>query len=178
MECKEPINLQQGMYLLAVFTYSQFKICNRHFLILYKRLQLVRTKLAILAICVRQFWNARANHLSLLEVVQNNQKQFKKDLLFLIDLAETTKAKSSGGLVPKPEQERATCFGVLAPETEQGRVTSSVILGHETIPSPSILGDQYHAPTFIVKVLTKKRTFPPKSTLLSKQLKQLHEKNV
>lgn len=28
VECEEPINLQQGMYLLAAFTHSQFKVCD------------------------------------------------------------------------------------------------------------------------------------------------------
>lgn len=85
-----------------------------------------------------------------------------------IALAQTTKARSSGGLVPETEQERATCSNILASKTEQERVTSSVVLGHETSPSLLILRDQYHVPNFIVKVPTKKWTFPPKLTLFLK----------
>lgn len=38
VKCEEPINLQEGMYLLMAFTFSKLKVCNRHFLILCKRL--------------------------------------------------------------------------------------------------------------------------------------------
>ncbi len=38
VESEEPIDLQQGMYLLAAFMYSQFKVCDRHYLLLCKRL--------------------------------------------------------------------------------------------------------------------------------------------
>ncbi len=165
VECEEPIDLLQGMYLLAAFTFSRFKICDRHYLLLCKRLQLVGTKPAVLAVRVKQLWNARADHLSLLEVVRNNRKWFKGDLLFSIASTQTT-------------EKEARCSGALVPETEQERVRSSGALGRETTPSPSVLGDQYKEPALIVQVPTRKRTLLSKSSRSSKRLKRSREKNV
>lgn len=58
--------------------YSKFKVCERHYLILCKRLQPIETKPAILALRVKQLWDARADHLNLLEVVRNNWEWFKE----------------------------------------------------------------------------------------------------
>lgn len=54
---------------LVAFIYSQFKVCDQHFFILCKRLQLLVIKPDILVICIRQFLNAKANHFSFFEVI-------------------------------------------------------------------------------------------------------------
>lgn len=82
VEFEEPIYLYQRMYLLVKFMYSQFKVYNQYYLLLYKCLQLIKSKSAILALCVKQLWNAKVDHLCLFKVVWNNQKWFKKDYCF------------------------------------------------------------------------------------------------
>ncbi len=54
VESEEPIDLKQGIYLLAAFMYSQFKVCNQHYLLFCKRLPLIGLKPAILALRVKQ----------------------------------------------------------------------------------------------------------------------------
>ncbi len=153
------------MYLLVAFIYSQFKICNRHYILLCKRLQLIRSKPAILVLRVKQLWDARIDHLCLLEVVRNNREWFKEDLLFSIDS-------------PKTETpEKASCSGALVRQTEEKKTTSSGALYHGSTSLPSALEDQYQEPTFIVHIPASKRTLPQKVSRLSKRLKQLRKKN-
>lgn len=51
---EELIDLQQGIYLLAALMYSQFKVCDWHYLFFYKRLQLIGLKPTILALYIKQ----------------------------------------------------------------------------------------------------------------------------
>ncbi len=159
VESEELIDLQQGMYLLAAFMYSQFKICNQPYLLFCKHLQLIGSKPAILALRVKQLWNIRVDHFCLLEVVRNNREWFKEDLLFLIDSVKTE------------TPEKASCFGALVRQTEEERTASSGALYCGSTSSLSALEDQYQELTFIIYIPASKWTFPQKVIRSSKRLK-------
>lgn len=110
---------------MAAFVFSKFKICDRHYLLLCKCLQLIGKKPAIVAIYMKQLQDIESDHLSLLKVVQNNQEWFVDDLLFSI--VSTNTMKGDG-----------ICYRVLVADMAGA-------LGQKST-SLSVLGDQYKEP--------------------------------
>lgn len=61
----------------------EYKLCDKHYLLFYLRLQLVKNQLAILVIQIKSVWDARSD---LLQYVHNNKEWFWKNLLFVINI--------------------------------------------------------------------------------------------
>lgn len=124
------INLLKGIYFLTTFTYSWFKLFNRHYLFLYKCLQLFGMKQVIFAIYVKQLQNTRSDHQNLFKVICNNSKQFVDDLLFLMILITIIKKKAGYHKI------------LVSPKMEPERGISSGLLGCKKLVFFSILGNQ------------------------------------
>lgn len=116
------IKLLEGIYLLAAFIFSQFKIYNHHYLFLYNYLQIIFIMLMVYIVYVNPLQNARFNQLRLHKDVYNNRIWFIDNMLFLIVLIITMQKRPAAIKLWSPWRQN------LKPSKVCKTLTSSFIL--------------------------------------------------
>ena len=169
VDCNNDIDLQSRMYLLSVLQYSNFNFCDHYYIFLYERLQLIGTKAAILAVRVRQLWEAGLiiiYNLSLFKIIKSGLKRFyafsclkikpltqSANLMLLISglvsfslNAPRSQKNKSVAAVCRPNTIEDICSDALIPPST--RLLS--VLG-DKYAEPSILGDKGSLIRFVIE---------------------------